>query len=314
MNSASTAKINAEYRRGSVLGLTVAEIFILLLFLLLLVLLALTHDWADRKEAMAGELDKASQQLAVANEKLHEWRNVVEEFQSPEEVQTLISKTTEAERRAEQYLQQLTVFQDTLNKSKSEVHKEVINLRGQISNLRQAAQDAQQKFEQVKQELRVVREKGHNPPCWYETIPDGKGGMREKPHYTFHIAVFDETIIVRQAPVPSGSAVDDNGSLYSVEAVQLGLADIPYEMPLSNESLIEHLQPIHDAGKSATVRSYSCIFWVRVWDKTSPDAKARWKDAHDRVLEGLFGAYTVENDPWMQPPLNRPGNSGDPLV
>ena len=279
--------------------MTVAEIFILLLFLLLFAFLALTRDWADRRETMAGELDKTKRQLAVVNKQLQEWKDVIEEFQMPEEVETLTSNLTEAKRQAKQYRQQVVALEEILGQAENKGRKEVMELREQVENLQQTARAARQETEQVKQELRVVREKGHNPPCWYETVPDGKEGMREKPWYTFNVAVFDETIIVRQAPIPPGSAVDDNGPLYSVEAAQLGLADIPYDTPLSNESLIEHLQPIHDAGKNATVRSYSCIFWVRVWDKTSPDAKARWKDAHDRVLEGLFGAYTVINDPWF---------------
>ena len=290
INPASIAKIQAEYRRGSVLGLTVAEIFILLLFLLLLLFLILNQNWRASKETVQN-LSHVRQQLSVANEQLQEWGGVIEEFQTPQEVQTLVSKMTEAERRAREYRQEIMVFEETLDKSDSEAHKEIIDLHRQAANL-------QQKYEQVKDELRVVREKGNNPPCWYETIPDGKGEMREKPHYIFHMAVLDETITVCQAPIPPGSAIDDDGLPYSVEAEQLGLANIPYEMPLSNESLIENMKPIHDAGKNGTVRSYSCIFWVKVWDKTSHDAKVRWKDAHDRVLEGLFGTYTVKNDPW----------------
>ena len=40
-------RIEEGYRRGAVLGLTVAEIFILLVFLMLLALLAMNHYWQE---------------------------------------------------------------------------------------------------------------------------------------------------------------------------------------------------------------------------------------------------------------------------
>lgn len=298
-NTTSAATADAEYRRGSVLGLTVAEIFILLLFLLLLVYLALNENWVTREDTHDEELDQLRQQLTVKDEKLREWQGVIEEFQTPQEVQTLVSKMTEANQREEKYRQQIEVFQDTLNKSNSEVHKEVITLRVHNSNLQQEAEAAQQNYEQIKEELRIVREKGNNPPCWYKTVPAERGGMRERPYYTFRIAVFDDAIIVRQAPVPPGNAADDNGPPYTVEAGQLGLADIPYNTELSDESLVEQMKPVHDAGKNEGVRSYSCTFFVKVWDETSAHNKKRWKDAH-RLLEDLFGTYIVQNDPWNQ--------------
>ena len=298
-NTTSAATADAEYRRGSVLGLTVAEIFILLLFLLLLVYLALNENWITRRDTLGEELDQLRQQLTVKDEKIWEWQGIIEEFQTPQEVRTLVSKMTEANRREEKYRHQIEVFQETLNKSNSEAHKEVITLRTQNSNLQQDMEIAQQNYEKIKEELRIVREKGNNPPCWYKTVQAKRGGMREKPYYTFCMAVFDDAIIVRRPPVPPGNAVDDNGPLYTVEAEQLELADIPYNTALSNKSLIEHMKPIHDAGKNARVRSYSCTFFVKVWDNTSAQNKKGWKDAR-RVLEDLFGIYTVQNDPWPE--------------
>ena len=306
-NTTSAATADAEYRRGSVLGLTVAEIFILLLFLLLLVYLALNENWTARGGTLGEELDQLRQQLTVKDKKLREWQGVIEEFQTPQEVQTLVSKMLQADQREEEYRHQIEVFKETLNKSNNEAHREVITLRTQNSNLRQEIEIAQQNYEEIKEELRVVREKGNNPPCWYKTVPAERGGMREKAHYTFRIGVFDNAIIILEQPVPPGSAEDDNGPLYAVEAEQLGLTDIPYETELNDESLIEKMQPIHDAGKNERVRSYSCTFFVKVWDETSAHNKERWKNAH-HLLEDLFGTYIVQNDPWPLP--LEPGISG----
>ncbi len=72
-----------------------------------------------------------------------------------------------------------------------------------------------------------------------------------------------------------------------------------YDQRLSDGEFNQHFEPIWEAGKTGKVRSYSCIFWIRVWDKTAPGAKMRWKQAHDKILEGLFGTYQVQDDPWL---------------
>ena len=61
---------NAAYRRGTVLGLTIAEVFILLLFLLMLVFLALAQEWQAKSDLPLTEpqkaLKEAKSELAAA--------------------------------------------------------------------------------------------------------------------------------------------------------------------------------------------------------------------------------------------------------
>ena len=263
--------------------MTVAEIFILLLFLLLLVFLSLNKGREQKEE-----------QLAV----VQQWGEVIEKFETPEEVETLALQREKARREAEQYREQLSELKEVLQKDDNQLREENSELQEQIEDLQRDAQGAQQQNEQLKEELRIVREKGTDPPCWYKVVPDPKKGEREKPLYSFHIAVFEETMIVRQAPTPPGGATDDGGLSYASEAGELGFAGIPYDQPLSDEELIKHMKPVHDAGKNGEVRTYSCLFFAKVWDKTPPHAKKRWKQAHDGVLEGLFGTYTVQDEIW----------------
>ena len=140
--------------------------------------------------------------------------------------------------------------------------------------------------------------KGQNPPCWYDVVPDGDGGMREKALYAFDVGVFDEYMVIRRREPPVGRAADDGDSTYADEWNDLRMAGISYDQPLSNNELIAELHRIHDDGKQGKVRSYACIFSIRVWDETSSDAKARWQQAHDRTLEWLFGTFRVEDEPW----------------
>ena len=51
-------------------------------------------------------------------------------------------------------------------------------------------------------------------------------------------------------------------------------------------------------GRNGQVRTYECVFSVMVWDKTPDHAKKIWQDAHDRIIEGSFSAYTVQDLEW----------------
>ena len=298
----------SSYRRGTVFGLTVAEIFILLIFLILLALLGLANHWEEKNKEYEDER-KGREQL------LDEWRDVIE-FRRPDEIRTLIRKAPELERenvdlREERdalrtqrdelerqlgvpgeelkALQRLRGENTTLSRENEKLREERDELERRMETARRDADDA-------RKELRIQR-KGEKPPCWYETVPTGDGGTREKPQYTFDIAVYDDAMVVRRHPVPSGGAEDDGGPPYSEEAERLDLDDrIPYHTRLSYEEVKKFMEPIRDLGWDGKVRSYPCIFWVKVWDKTSPDAKARWQHAHYRVLEELFGTYVAQNE------------------
>ena len=286
--------MNSEYRRGTVLGLTIAEVFILLIFLILLAFLGLASNWEEKEEEY-----RADRQL------LSVWHDIIQEFQAPEEIRTLHSKAT----RLEQQLKSSETSNAELHGKIEAMHEEHERLRDENaklsdknSALHQQVAAERQEAGRVKADLDTVRRKGQNPPCWYQTVADG-GRTREKAHYTFNIGVYDEYMVVRRHPIPPGRADDDNGRPYTEEAVNpLRLDDVLYDTQLSYEEMIQQMKRIRDLGKMRKIRSYSCIFWVKVWDKTSPDAKTRWKEAHDRVLEGLFGTYEVKDDPWPESP------------
>ncbi|MDE0130134.1 MAG: hypothetical protein OXQ86_11315 [Gammaproteobacteria bacterium] len=285
-----------EYRRGAVLGLTVAEVFILLLFLLLLVFLGLERSWKNQSAELRVQLKDAQNRLAP----FREWEQVIEEFKAPEEIVTLRRQQQAAVQAAQNYRRENEVLRKIVDQGDSG-QQEAARLASELRQAEETLQEAQQIADNFKEELRVLRVKGLNPPCWYEPVPDGKGGTREKPHYTLSVGVFDNYMMMMPLEAPLGGAADDNGGTYAAEAERLGLMELSYGVPLEDSQIVQELQPFHSAGKGQRVRTYPCIFWVRVWDKTSPSSKVRWQRAHDQILEGLFGAYTVKEDPWPGP-------------
>ena len=277
--------MRAAYRKGTVLGLTIAEIFILLVFLLILTMLVLSSQWNEEKKGYEEILTV----LRSSN---------TDEFITPKQIETLYVRMTEAEQASERYQQALTQEQ--------EHRKEVEETLEQEQERRREAEVALEKSRKEREEAEiavdVLRRKGENPPCWYETVATGNGKTREKAHYIFNVAVFDAGLVLAPSPVPSGAATDDGGPLtYAEEARWLGVEELPYGKNLGDAAFTKHVKQLVDLGKQSRVRTYSCVFFIRVWDKTSPGAKDRWKQAHDRVLEGMFGTYDVRDEPWPGP-------------
>ena len=305
------------YRRGTVLGLTIAEIFILLVFLMLLALLGMNRYWDD---------------------KLDPWRVIIEE-NTPAEVELALKQPDELRRGIER-----------LNNQIEELKKEKDRLQGRIRTLvaregtvgekldetkrlleecEKALEDAKRRIETLmienlrlrrrndalENQIRIIG-KGTTPPCWYqvveETNPITKANRRERAYYLFDIVIREDHMEVQPVPIPEGRAEDDGGRPYAEEAKVLTLEAIPYGEPLTNEEMRKVMRRLHEQGKASQVRTYSCAFYVRVWDETATTAKGRWKRAHDEVLEQLFGTYQVRDISWSgrnKNPANVPMNA-----
>ena len=304
---------DSAYRQGTVLGLTIAEMFILLIFLLLIAFLGFSDQWEKEREKLSD--------LSDSEQRLHEWYDVIE-FHTLDEIKTLTSKAPMFEKQTEELanlrkenkelqeekekgqkereaLKKQTEELAKLREKNKELQTEKEELQSKQETLERQTEDAKREAMQAKKEL----QKGQNPPCWYEVVSNKKGGTREKTHYLFNIAVHDDHMVVQRREYPPGRADDDNGLPYAEEARHLPLDRISYDEPLTDEELDQSMRPIHDLGKNKEVRSYSCVFYAKVWDKTSVGSKERWKRAHYNVLQKWFLTLVVENEPWPVSPL-----------
>lgn len=288
----------AAYRRGTVFGLTVAEVFILLLFLLMLLFLSLSQQW----EANADNLNKVKDSLREVSAEREELKQESEVLR--DKIRTLSQQRDRAKQQVKRAEQELSDARRLLDGDEGTFFEEMQEQRERAQQLEEEVQKNEKRAQQLETELGAMvtlLEKGVNPPCWYRKVPDSDraSGEREKAYYSFDVGVFEDHLIVRRGDTPPGGAEDDTGGSFADEAEALNFDSLPYDQPLNDREFEQHFEPIWQAGKTGKVRSYSCIFWVRVWDKTAPGAKIRWKQAHDKVLEGLFGTYQVQDDPWL---------------
>ncbi len=273
------------------LGLTVAEIFILLAFLLLFALL-LRQILADEATLQTDETP----------------RPVI--WERPDTIETLTQAKHELE-LAEQALSKVeneralvSAAYNKVNRKLDETKKAVIDAERKLGEADEARSNAEAMRDRFSRDLGTLRRKGENPPCWYEEVPDGKGGTREKPYYAFDIAIYEDSVELAPRRIPPGGALDDTDQLYVTEWRELRIDELPYGKRLGNSEFIEAVSEIVAQAKQRQIRTYECVLWVMVWDKTSMDAKQRWKNAHDRLIEGSFGAYTVQDLEWQNHPFS----------
>ena len=252
----------STYRKGTVLGLTVAETFILFTFILLIALLGLVEQdesFLDPDTANAPRI-----------------------WVRPEKIEALASAAEQA------------------RKGREQAEQERDQARNQAEQALITQKEAEQALAEVQDKLSLLRRKGETPPCWYQVVDAGGGKTREKPYYVANVAIHEHSIELARSTVPPGAAYDDGGGLYADEWKQLRIDDLPYGIHLSDDEFKKAVRNLYEQGKSQKVRTYKCIFSVRVWDKTPDHAKKRWKYVHDRVIEGLFGAYTVQDLEWKE--------------
>ena len=193
-------------------------------------------------------------------------------------------------------------------KELEEARRKIETLTGKDQRAQATDGDLQKKIKDLEEQLRLIG-KGTTPPCWYQIVeernPITKANWRERAYYLFDIVIREDHMEVQPVPIPEGGAEDDSGESYAEEAKLLNLEDIPYGKPLSDDEVREVMRNLHEKGKASQVRTYSCVFYVRVWDDMPDTAKDRWKRAHDGVLEQLFGTYEVQDFSWHERARNR---------
>ena len=318
------------YRRGTVLGLTIAEIFILLVFLMLLALMGVNRYWSDKldpwKDIMAkttpeeievalGQPDQLRRKIERLNKQIEELEKEKERLQS--RIRTLEGQGRETGEKLDEANKKLREAKRALaecEKALADAEGKIETLTIENDRLRDANSELRGENDALGERIRIIG-KGVTAPCWYqqieETNPITKANWREKTYYLFDIAIRDDDMEVQRLPIPQGGAEDDRGMPYVEEAKGLALDTIPYGKPLTDEQIRNVMRHLYEKGKASQIRTYSCVFYVRVWDETHSGAKKRWKQAL-ALLQQYFGTHQWSGTSWKdrhEEPVNVPMSS-----
>ena len=175
------------YRRGAVFGLTVAEIFILLTFLLLIALLGLIQE----EETLLQPDTLSAPRVWVR----------------PEEIQTLVNAAKEASKAQEES----ELARVAAERERDQAQEKVEEARKTQEESELARSAAERERDQARRDLTLLHRKGENPPCWYKTVSVGNGKTRERRHYVFNVAIYEDSIELAPRVAPPGGAFDDGG-------------------------------------------------------------------------------------------------------
>ena len=129
---------------------------------------------------------------------------------------------------------------------------------------------AEEQVERLRAQTRSLAGRGgtDHPSCVYR---DG-----DRPAYLFDVGLVESGYLLR----PSEVALDPPANLRPLRS-----SLVPSSRPLGVSEFAEHTQAIFDWS-----RGEECRFFVRVFDHTPPDQKARYKELM-QTLEGRFYKY-----------------------
>jgi hypothetical protein len=289
------------YKRGIILGLTMAEIFLLLLFSLLLVLAARSIDQTKQITESArtiaeqlkntvsrNDMDSITKELVRLEEldqlqaRLVELLKIDENATAPELKGQLIEKISKLNDVAEiienagfplepkelesdlDGVKELVEADEALKNATSEIKKNA----EELENFNQAII---QKDGQIANMKNIIDSHGkgtEKPACYAD-----KTG---KPLYIYDAELTSEGIIVWHSETPSWA-----------KARQLPINDIPYGKNLGPHEFLREAKPIFQWSEDN-----GCIFFVRAYDLTGPTEKKLYK-RHTRFLGQRFYKYEV---------------------
>lgn len=266
----------AAYRRGVLLGLTMAEIIILVVFLLLLTFAAMLKNEREKHlsalnlvekhkstiekiiNAISDQEPAITEELILATERLPEFKRLIEKDKLADENEPLESvlerglEKLKLEKLAEKPDKEMPIEEQL-----KQALEEKAGLESELSDIQK----------QNKNLISQIEDKGRGlvyPSCWYD--------KDEKPEYIFHINLTNDGIVVF-----------NNTMAHRVEdQAKLPVDKLEFEKLLNIPQFLNQTMPLLTWSQKK-----DCRFFVRVCDQTAGEQKELYK----RLLEAVEGPF-----------------------
>jgi hypothetical protein len=312
------------YKRGMILGLTMAEIILLLLFSLLLALAALSIEQEKRMETVQNEGDKYAEDLRINEQKLKaaiaalsetDQGSIKKELVRLREQEQQIARLLErleidenasAPERIDQLFAEITKLNEVVktienagfppepNELGSALGR-VKDAQAEVAAADTARQIAEKENAQIAQELdnlehEIFQKDGQLANIKRTLGRLGKG--TEKPACWADEKTGKPIYIYNVGLTSEGIIVRHSATPPWAKARQLPIDAIPYDKSLSPREFIRKADPIFQWSEIN-----ECRFFVRAYDLTGPAEKQIYK-RHTRYLGEAFYKYEVLDDNW----------------
>ena len=282
------------YRRGLVLGLSLAELFIILVFLLLLASLGFLSLKEKISQQQKAQIDELTTQLTAYQEVIRQ-NNI-----DLDKIDVLVRQAAQAQSLKEEneaQAQTLTMLKPLLDAINSDKNKQQ-NQAELIAKLASAIKDKDlQTTEQVieiikhtnsslveelanvsitkqenadlkrqKEQLAALvealgKERGDNPPCLYKPRDKNDKLFVKKPYkeiYSFDIFIKKSHLIIVERDVEAG----DYGSFFEVKPQ---ISSEKFGKVITYKDFQKSFRAYKIIGQEKKVQPYPCAFFAKVW-------------------------------------------------
>lgn len=292
------------YRRGLVLGLTLAEIILLMLFILLLTLGWVIDQENRAKEKLRSQRNDAESRLAVTQQELQKLKHAfdpakVEQFdemfreltrlqEQVKEVPALQEKAKVADaamealpgdpdtaERMRQTLERLMEDAQELQAIRETLGEDGAKAVEQLAETQRNLRTTQGQLQSARRQLASLGSGTQMPACWAD--PDT--GRSE---YIFDIGLTSNGLVVHDNALPHRTE----------DQAELPLERLQFDAELSTAKFRSQTRALYEWSVEK-----KCRFFVRAFDLTGPTQKETYK-RHMRVLEERFYKYLVTNEPF----------------
>ncbi len=289
-------KYDRPYRRGIVLGLSLAEIFLILLFLLLVVAMNITAGATAEKQKTQEVMDQMSALKVVLS-------NVGIDVTSPDFVSELVESLEEGRESAKEIKPVQPILDALADKNvPPDVIADVVEA---VSNSieKNPIEDLDKIFEVSDTELRdeneklvskiesLGAEKGELPPCWFVTLDRERDP--EKEIKIFDVKISDSTITLYKGSTVDEIAATDPTANFGIDTFMPEYPTNYMGKPITYVEFQNAFRNFYLEGDQRQVQPYRCRFFVGLWDDTSD--KSNYKKRR-RSVENLFYKYEYKDE------------------
>lgn len=308
----SYQEFDRPYRRGVVLGLSLAELFLILLFLLLLATIGFLTFFEEENQKLLNEVNKNESILAAIQENLGP-------NPTPEDFSILIEALAENKRLREE-LSNLYILErlEPINEAiagKDVSEAEIENLVEEVSSLidtlpadeasdvlkklhdyamlEEPPYELAEKIEELEEALKIVESSvppGVMPSCWQKKRDVIIGNKKYIEQYIYDVLMLDDGVIVVKRERPTEAYILGNVNREPfIESEAFGKR-------LSFNEYSQIFQPLTDAGENKQIRDYSCRYYVYMYDGTT--SKNKYKISLNKLEKNFLRYEAPANEGW----------------